>query len=84
MADGFTYEGRWSIGEISGLGVATYTNGDIYSGEFRSGRRQGDGTMTYAASGQVADGEWQDGALVTQGANNPAADGVSAPEPATE
>jgi hypothetical protein len=40
--------------------------------------------MTYAASGQVADGEWQDGALVTQGANNPATDGVVAPEPATE
>ncbi|MGJ8625159.1 MAG: 2-isopropylmalate synthase, partial [Yoonia sp.] len=61
---------------ISGLGVATYTNGDIYSGEFRSGRRQGTGTMTYAASGQVADGEWQDGALVTQGAASPATDGV--------
>jgi hypothetical protein len=40
--------------------------------------------MTYAASGQVADGEWRDGALVTQGANNPATDGVVAPEPATE
>jgi hypothetical protein len=84
MADGFTYEGQWTAGEISGLGVATYTNGDVYSGNFRSGRRQGVGTMTYASSGQVADGEWQDGALVAQGAANPATDGIVVEEPASE
>ncbi|MDC1231621.1 2-isopropylmalate synthase, partial [Octadecabacter sp.] len=62
----------------------TYTNGDVYSGNFRSGRRQGVGTMTYASSGQVADGEWQDGALVAQGAANPATDGIVVEEPASE
>ena len=48
-------------------GVATYSNGDVYEGQFRDGRRQGQGTMEYA-TGEVSDGEWQDGALVTSDA----------------
>jgi hypothetical protein len=42
--------------------VATYTNGDVYEGMFRAGKRQGEGTMRYA-SGQEASGTWEDGAL---------------------
>ena len=62
MPDGFTYEGDWQEGEISGQGVATYTNGDVYEGTFLRGKRQGQGTMRYA-TGEEATGEWQDGAL---------------------
>ena len=62
MPDGFVYEGDWQNGEISGRGVATYTNGDVYEGMFRAGKRQGEGTMRYA-TGQEASGTWEDGAL---------------------
>lgn len=62
MPDGFTYEGEWTRGEISGQGKATYANGDIYEGLFVQGKRQGAGTMTYA-TGETASGEWDNGAL---------------------
>ncbi|MEO0922346.1 MAG: 2-isopropylmalate synthase, partial [Pseudomonadota bacterium] len=50
---------------ISGVGTATYTNGDIYEGNFLKGKRQGKGTMRYA-SGEEASGRWEDGALAEQ------------------
>jgi hypothetical protein len=65
MPDGFTYEGEWQNGEISGRGVATYSNGDIYEGMFLRGKRQGEGTMRYA-TGEEATGEWSNGALESQ------------------
>ena len=40
--------------------------------------------MTYAASGQTAEGEWQDGALVTQSASNPATDAIVVEEEANQ
>ena len=56
MPDGFTYEGEWRNGEISGRGTATYTNGDVYEGMFEAGMRQGEGTMRYAG-GEEASGD---------------------------
>ena len=42
--------------------MATYSNGDVYEGTFKAGKRQGAGLMKYA-SGQEAQGEWDNGAL---------------------
>ncbi len=41
--DGFRYEGSWKEGEIDGEGVATYANGDVYTGHFTAGKRQAPG-----------------------------------------
>ena len=54
------------IGEITGVGVATYANGDVYQGSFVKGKRQGRGTIKFA-SGDSASGKWNDGALVETG-----------------
>ena len=59
---GFTYTGAWQGGEINGMGVATYANGDVYEGMFENGRRQGEGTIRFA-TGETASGNWVDGAL---------------------
>ena len=66
MQDGFTYDGQWLEGEISGTGMATYANGDVYEGTFLRGKRQGEGTMHYA-TGEEASGTWEDGALANAG-----------------
>ena len=58
----FKYTGEWKAGEISGKGVATYSNGDVYEGMFSAGKRQGEGTMRYA-SGEEETGTWENGAL---------------------
>ncbi len=36
---------------FSGKGVATYSNNDIYDGEFKDGLREGKGKYTYSAKG---------------------------------
>ena len=41
----------------------TYSNGDVYEGQFVKGKRQGEGTIKFS-SGKEATGEWQNGALV--------------------
>ena len=43
--------------------MATYANGDVYTGVFVMGKRQGQGTMVYA-SGETREGTWKDGQLV--------------------
>jgi MORN repeat len=42
--------------------VATYPEGDVYEGLFKAGKREGQGKLTYA-SGEVAEGVWQNGIL---------------------
>jgi hypothetical protein len=69
MPDGFRYDGQWKGGEIDGQGVATYANGDVYSGFFKRGKRQGEGKMVYAKDGSVQQGKWVDGRFV-KGAGN--------------
>ena len=59
---------------ISGVGVATYANGDVYEGMFSNGKRQGEGTMRYA-TGKKVQGEWQDGELARNDADIGAASG---------
>jgi hypothetical protein len=47
---------------MTGLGVANYTNEAVYKGLFSNGKRQGQGTMSYA-NGTEASGIWINGAL---------------------
>ena len=54
---------------ISGEGVASYANGDVYEGSFVRGRREGPGTMRFA-DGQESVGTWSDGALVSESGDN--------------
>ena len=54
------YEGELSdiINQIKeGYGTMNYSNGDIYSGEWKSGRKHGKGTMYYD-DGSVHIGKW--------------------------
>ena len=80
MPDGYKYYGEWQNGAISGLGVATYVNGDVYKGTFQNGKRQGEGTMLYA-SGQETSGQWENGALT---GNQPSGDAEDASNAASE
>jgi len=63
------------------MGVATYSNGDVYEGNFVDGKRQGEGTIRFA-SGDVVSGTWVDGALDQGGGDGDAA--PETPEPSEE
>jgi hypothetical protein len=56
---GDTFDGIWKD-EAAVDGVYTYSNGDIYSGEFKNGRHHGKGTLTFA-DGSVYSGEFKNG-----------------------
>jgi len=62
MAESYQYEWDGRAGEISGEGVASYANGDLYEGSFARGKREGEGTMRYA-TGQERSGNWDNGTL---------------------
>ena len=47
---------------MDGVGTFKWANGDIYEGHFANGKRQGEGTITYAG-GRSAKGTWDDGIL---------------------
>ena len=44
----------------------TYDNGDKYVGEYKDGKRNGEGTMTYADGSKYV-GQWKDGMRNGQG-----------------
>ncbi|KAL3699799.1 hypothetical protein R1sor_017821 [Riccia sorocarpa] len=46
--------------KLSGEGVQTYSNGDVYEGEFHQGRCSGSGVYYFYMSGRY-EGEWVDG-----------------------
>ena len=47
------------------VGTYTFANGDKYVGEFRLGRRNGQGTLTYA-NGGVKEGIWENGHFIIE------------------
>ena len=67
---------------MHGDGVATYANGDVYTGKFEGGKRQGVGTMAYS-SGQEQTGDWTNGAFTPQTPPATQEDAIQ-PAPATE
>jgi len=46
-------------------GTFTYANGDIYVGQYRAGKKHGDGTYAYAKDGTKLIGQWENGKIVT-------------------
>lgn len=48
-----SYEGLFKNGYPEGLGKYTFKNGNWYEGNFKSGKRNGEGTMHYLASGKT-------------------------------
>jgi len=43
----------------TGKAQASYSNGDIYEGDFLDGIREGRGKYLYATNGDKYDGEWK-------------------------
>ena len=50
--------GEWAAGMRSGFGTYWYPGGDIYQGDWRAGRRHGDGSQHCAALEAQYIGEW--------------------------
>jgi hypothetical protein len=59
ILDGDPLVGRF--GEPDGRGTFKYADGSVYEGEFRGGRREGRGAMTFAQDGSTFVGEWKAG-----------------------
>jgi hypothetical protein len=57
-SDGRVDQGKWVKGEMV-KGRITYTDGTIYEGDCKSGRRHGNGTCIYA-DGSRYEGQWKD------------------------
>lgn len=54
-----SYEGCYNVyGERDGNGTMTWTNGDVYKGEFFNGNRHGQGTLTFADGSEYV-GQWE-------------------------
>jgi hypothetical protein len=51
---------------MNGQGKFTYTNGDVYDGEWKNGLKSGQGLYTFT-NGDVYDGEWKNGLKSGQG-----------------
>jgi hypothetical protein len=58
-----TYEGRFRKGLPNGFGTYTYSNGAKYVGEWKSGRRDGEGKYTFKFNDKdsIQNGLWEKG-----------------------
>jgi hypothetical protein len=56
------YEGQFVKGYPDGKGLYTYASGNVYSGEWKEGKRNGIGKLTVktAGSDSIQDGVWKD------------------------
>ena len=59
------YQGYWENNYRQGEGVFTYANGDVYSGWFRFGNKEGTGTYYSAATNMKLTGEWKENKIVS-------------------
>ena len=66
MPTGYTYEGQWLNGEISGQGIAKYPDGSVYEGTFLNGRPNGLGSIFYD-DGSTYVGDWLNGKISGKG-----------------
>jgi len=57
-----TYTGNFKNGYPHGHGVYTWSNGDVYEGEWDEGQRKGEGTLHYRINGvdSILSGLWED------------------------
>ena len=61
-----TYDGKWTNGAKSGIGIMNFASGVKYHGSFSAGKYEGQGTMYYA-NGDIYTGEWLAGRKHGQG-----------------
>jgi hypothetical protein len=66
-ANGDRYVGEYRDGYRNGVGVLVYANGDTYEGGFKDDEFDGYGRYTFADSGEVEEGQWQQGELASGG-----------------
>jgi len=65
--DGREYKGDWIVSDLGteqphGMGTMTWPDGRAYVGQFRYGKMEGKGRMTYS-NGKVEDGVWRENQL---------------------
>jgi len=51
--------------EAASEGTFTYVNGDVYTGQWREGKKQGKGTYTFAKDQTQLVGEWEQGKITS-------------------
>lgn len=56
------YDGGMINGYLSGYGKISFTNGDVYEGEFKDDKMNGQGRYTWH-NGDIYEGEWKDGKM---------------------
>jgi hypothetical protein len=61
MKENAKYEGAYADGKKNGVGKMTYPNGDIYHGEWKDNKMEGEGTYTYAKTKDIYSGAWEAG-----------------------
>ena len=59
------YTGGYTEDKFEGLGIYTWSNGDVYTGRFEGGRRHGDGIKTFADGSPAQEGVWQHDGFIT-------------------
>ena len=52
-------EGNWIDNELEGIGKIIYPNGDIFTGVFKAGKREGPGRFFVKSNRDVIEAEWQ-------------------------
>ena len=59
------YYGYWENGEHHGEGVMTYVNQDIYSGNYKCGKKEDQGTCIFFRTGEKYVGKLKNGMIVS-------------------
>ena len=71
------YKGEYNkYGLFDGVCINTYSNGDVYNGQWKNGFRDGKGIMNYSNSDDVYEGEWKNNNIDGKGIMNYSDGGV--------
>lgn len=60
------YEGKFKKGLPNGTGTYTWENGNVYTGDWKSGKRSGIGTLYSASNGEQVRGFWENNDFVKE------------------
>jgi len=67
--DGRTYEGQYQYDKWNGQAtISTLVHGDVYVGQYKDGKRSGEGKYTHA-NGEIYDGHWENDKRNGRGTN---------------